>query len=284
MNKTNSFKYFLVSTTWFWLLFFALIPMLLVLMVSIMTSSYTDLYTLPVTLKSYLAITDPVYITIIFRSIVLAAITTFITLLLSYPFSYALSRTQLRYRNMLLFLVIIPFWTSSLIRSYAIMAILKANGLLNSLLIFLGIIHQPLQLLYTNTALFIGLVYTLIPFMILPLYASMEKLDYSLIEAAHDLGANNRTVFLKIILPLTIPGIVTGSILVFLPAMTLFYIPTLLGGSKSILLGNLIQNQFISAMNWPKGAAISTMLLGIMMVLLIFYWLNTKASDRRDLV
>lgn len=280
----SKFKAFVITISWFWLLLFALIPLLLITLVSVMSSSTTNLFQLPLTLTSYRELADPLYLQIFLRSLGIATLTTTLTLLLSYPFAYTIARTQSRHRTLLMLLVIVPFWTSSLIRTYAIMAILKANGLLNTLLLKLGLIEQPLQLLYTNTAMLVGLIYTLLPFMILPLYANMDKLDYSLIEAAKDLGANSKTIFLKILIPLTMPGIITGSILVFLPAMTLFYIPALLGGSKSILLGNLIQSQFLSAINWPMGAAMSIVLLTIMLLLLLVYWRNTNNNDRRELV
>lgn len=280
----RKFKTFVVTISWFWLFLFALIPLLLITLVSVMSNSTSELYQLPLTLTSYRELADPLYLHIFLRSVIIATITTTLTLLLSYPFAYTIARTQSRYQTLLMLLVIVPFWTSSLIRTYAIMAILKANGLLNTLLLKLGVIEQPVQLLYTNTAMLVGLIYTLIPFMILPLYANMEKLDYSLIEAAKDLGANSKTILLKILIPLTMPGIITGSILVFLPAMTLFYIPTLLGGSKSILLGNLIQSQFLSAINWPMGAAMSVVLLAIMLLSLFAYWKNTNHTDRSELV
>lgn len=174
----------------------------------------------------------------------------------------------------------IPFWTSSLIRTYAIMILIKAKGLLNSFLLWLGIIHHPLQLLYSTPAVIIGLIYSLLPFMILPLYSSIEKLDHSLIEAARDLGASKFRVFYKIIIPLTKPGIIGGILLVFLPAMTLFYIPDILGGAKSMLLGNLIENQFLQITNWPLGAATSTLLLVFMTLLILAFWKTIKTTDK----
>ena len=168
-------------------------------------------------------------------------------------------------------LIIIPFWTSALTRTYALMAIFKLKGLLNTSLLYLGIIHDPLQILFTNTAVLIGNVYNLLPFMILPLYANIEKLDPLLIDAARDLGANRFQLFTKIILPLTMPGIIAGILLVFLPAMTLFYVSTLLGDSKQLLLGNLIQNQFLSMHDWPGGSATSIVLTVLMLLLLLFY-------------
>lgn len=284
MKSNNIFKFFTLSTTWVWLIVFAMLPTLLVFLVSLMTKNTMELYAPPFTLNNYYELLQPIYLKVFARSAFLAASATFLCLVIAYPFAYNISQSHARYKSLLLLLVIIPFWTSSLIRTYAIMAILKAKGLINSLLLSLGLIDQPLQLLYSNTALLIGLIYTLLPFMILPLYANMEKLDHTLIEAAHDLGANRRTVFIRVLLPLTMPGILSGTMLVFLPAMTLFYLPSLLGGAKSTLLGNLIQGQFLSAIDWPLGAATSIALLFIMSLLMIFYWRQTKNDDRRDLL
>ena len=178
--------------------------------------------------------------------------------------------------------MIIPFWTSSLIRSYAIVTILKAKGILNSLFIWFGFIHQPLQLLYSGSAVIVGLVYSLLPFMILPLYANIEKLDMRLIDAARDLGATKLTVFRKVVLPLTMPGIIAGIMLVFLPAMSMFYIPDLLGGAKTLLVGNLIENQFLAARNWPMGSTVSIMLTILMGLMLLAYWRSTKISKEQQ--
>ncbi len=235
-----------------------------------------ELVRLRFSFDNYLRLFDAIYLKIFFRSFSLAAVSTFICLLLAYPFSYALAQVSARFRGVLLLLVMIPFWTSSLIRSYAIVAILKTHGLLNTFLLWTGIIQQPIQILYTNTATLIGLVYTLLPLMILPLYSSIEKLDRRLVEAARDLGANKYQVFFHILLPLTLPGILAGSVLVFLPAMTLFYIPDLLGGAKTFLLGNAIQNQFLTARDWPMGAAISIALIFLMGVALFLYWVRYK--------
>lgn len=180
-------------------------------------------------------------------------------------------------------MVIIPFWTSSMIRTYAMMAILKAKGFLNALLLSLHIIHLPLLLLYTNFAVIVGLVYNLLPFMILPLYANIEKLDYRLVDAARDLGANWPTIFRRVIIPLTTPGIMAGIILVFLPAMTLFYIPDIMGGSKSMLLGNLIEDQFQFSNNWPAGSATSIILTVIMALMLMIYRRKQSANFQQDL-
>lgn len=290
MNKYSTFndsyfKYFAVGIVWLWLVVFALIPNLLVLLTSLLQQGDNELVRLQLSLNSYWELLDPIYLKVFIRSFYIAGLCTLICLLIGYPFAYLIARIPSAYRGFLLFLVIIPFWTSSLIRTYAIIAVIKTHGILNSFLLWLGLIHQPLQLLYTNTAALIGLVYSLLPFMILPLYANIEKLDMRLVDAARDLGANRIKVFVKIILPLTLPGIIAGIILVLLPAMSLFYITNLLGGSKTLLIGNLIENQFLAARNWPLGSAVSIVLIGIMALLLLIYWfINRGRSTGKDLL
>ena len=224
------------------------------------------------TLAHYQQLINTTYLVVFEKSLLIAGCTTFCCLLLGYPFAYLIARMRQPIKNYCMLFVIIPFWTSSLIRSYALIAILKAKGLLNTCLIALGIIHQPLAILFTNTAVMLGLIYNLLPFMILPIMTNIEKLDYQLIDAAHDLGANSVTTFTRVILPLTMPGIIAGCILVFLPAMTIFYIPDILGGAKSVLLGNLIQNQFLIAQNWPMGSAMSAVLTLVLVTLIFIYW------------
>jgi spermidine/putrescine transport system permease protein len=281
MRHNSYFKYFSITTIWLWLGFFSLIPTLLVLLVSLLSHDSNSLFRLPLTLSNYGQLLNPAYPKILLKSFYIAGGTTLLCLLIGYPFAYIIARAPERYKAILLLL---PFWTSSLIRTYAIMIILKAQGIGNSLLLTLGIIHQPLQLLYTNIAVFIGLTYDFLPFMILPLYANIEKLDERLLEAARDLGAKGPRIFLKIILPLTVPGIMAGVLLVFLPAMTIFYIPDLLGGAKSLLLGNLIEDQFLLLTNWPVGAAISIILIVLMALLILLYWRFSKGSDRSELL
>lgn len=276
MNETSIFPKFSIGITWFWLAVFALIPSFLLFMTSILLPGDSELVRLQFTAENYFLLFNPSYLRVFFRSFLLAGTCTLGCLLLAYPFSYSIARLPERYKGFCLILVIIPFWTSSLIRSYAIVAILKTHGILNSVLLWLGLIEKPLQLLYTNTATLIGLIYALLPLMILPVYASIEKLDTRLIDAARDLGARKHHIFFKVLLPLTLPGILAGCVLVFLPAMTLFYIPDLLGGAKTILLGNIIQNQFLTARNWPMGAAISVALTLLMGAVFLIYWRYSK--------
>jgi spermidine/putrescine transport system permease protein len=285
MKKQSSFfKIFSVSIVWLWLGIFALTPIILTLVTSFLTQSSEHIVKFVFTITNYVELFNNAYLGILFQSIYLAVSCTIICLIIGYPFAFIIARSQHRHRSLLLLLVIIPFWTSSLIRTYAIMAILKTKGILNIILLATGIIHQPLQILYSHAAILIGCVYDLLPFMILPLYANIEKLNQEYLEAARDLGANWLTTFFKIIIPLTTPGIIAGSVIVFLPAMTMFYIPVLLGGAKNLLIGNLIEHQFLTANNWPLGTAISVVITMLMGVFILFYWRHSKEKDRENLV
>lgn len=283
--KHNTFlKAVSIGSISIWLAFFALVPCVLVLAMSFLQSDPQKIFRLHFTFSNYIELFDWTYVKILVRSLSIAGITTFICLSLGYPFAYSLARLNHKIKPILLLLVIIPFWTSSLIRTYAMIALLKTQGIINYYLLKLHFIDSPLQLLYTNSAVIIGLTYNLLPFMILPLYANIERLDMRLLEAARDLGATKLTTFQKIIIPLTWPGIIAGCILVFLPAMTLFYIPAILGGSKSILLGNLIQQQFLTEQNWPLGSATNVILTAIMVLLLLIYWRSRQTMQGQDVV
>jgi len=283
MKQHKIFRKFSIILIWVWLTIFALIPNLFLLITSVLTPGDSELVRLQLSLSNYLQLFNADFLRIFWRSFILAGICTLISLIIAFPFSYLIARATEKYKNILLLLVIIPFWTSSLIRSYAIMAILKTHGVLNKLLLFLNIIDKPIQIMYTNTATLIGLIYTLLPLMILPLYASIEKLDSKLIDAAKDLGATRYQVLSRIILPLTSPGILAGCILVFLPAMTMFYIPDLMGGAKTIMIGNTIQNQFLAARNWPMGATINVALTVVMGIVLMYYW-KKHPSTQQELI
>lgn len=278
------FQKFSLATIWFWLCLFAVVPITITFVTSILTQDVNNLVAFEITFKNYLQLFNNHYLKILLQSLYLAFSCTFICLLMGYPFAFMIARNKSRHRSLLLLLVIIPFWTSSLIRTYAIMAILKAKGILNFVLLSLGIIHHPMQMLYSYAAVLLGCVYDLLPFMILPLYANIEKLNQAYIEAARDLGAGRITTFVKIIIPLTLPGIIFGSLLVFLPSMTMFYIPVLLGGAKNLLLGNLIENQFLSANNWPLGAAISILITILMCIFIFVYWRQSPKDERQSLL
>lgn len=252
-----------------WLLLFCIIPVTCIVLASFLSKDSAHLITLPWTLSHYIHLFSPAFAHIFIRSILIALFTTVCCLLLAYPFSYLLIKSK--YQSTLLILIIIPFWTSSLIRTYSLLSLLKFKGIINALLLKLHLIQTPLNLLYSNASVIGGLVYTLFPFMVLPLYTQMERFDFRLIEAGKDLGANRWSLFFRIFLPNTLPGINAGCLLVFLPAMTLFYIPNILGGARSILIGNMIQNQFLVLENWPEGATTSVVLTLTLVFFFIFY-------------
>jgi len=264
--KTKSTALYFVYA---WLFLFGMLPLCLVFVASVLSKDTMHLVTLPFTLTHYKAFFSALMGHVMLRSFLMAGATTLACLMLAYPFSYLMVRSK--HQSLLLLLIIIPFWTSSLVRTYALVAILKFNGVLNALLLKLHLISTPLTLLYSNFAVLSGLIYTLFPFMVLPLYTNMERFDFQLLEAAEDLGASRLAVFTRVFLPNTTRGIISGVLLVFLPAMTLFYIPNVLGGARSILIGNLIQNQFFVAENWPAGAATSVLLTGILLLLLLVF-------------
>jgi spermidine/putrescine transport system permease protein len=276
MTERSAFKTAVVAVVGFWIVAFVFLPNLLVLVASFLERDETAFLRRVFSLGAYRGLLDPQIAGIFTRSMGYAAGTTALCLLIGYPFAFLLARSA--HRRLLLVLIIIPFWTSSLVRTYALIIVLKANGLVNALLQAAGLIQEPLPLLYTNGAVFIGLVYTLLPFMILPLYAAIEKFDPRLVEAGYDLGASRLQVLRHILLPVSLPGIIAGSIMVFLPALGLFYVPDLLGGAKSMLLGNYIKNQFLTARNWPAGAAASMLLTFLMGLLLWAYFASLRRS------
>lgn len=244
-----------------WMVLFVAIPLLLVVILSFLSRGPYGWIEYNFTLSNYARIMNPLYLNILWKSLLIAFFTTVFCLLVGYPFAYFISLSPKKYRIALLMMIIIPFWTNSLIRTYAWIMLLRTEGIINSFLLALGIISAPFNLLYNEGAVFVGLVYTLFPFMVLPLYTSIEKLDKSLLEAARDLGAVPWKAFLHITLPLTAPGIIAGSILVFIPTLGYFFIPDLMGGSKAMYVCNLIKNQFLTARDWPFGAALSVLLI-----------------------
>ncbi len=223
------------------------------------------------TLGNYIQLFDTVYMRIFINSIIIALIVTFICILISYPFVIAMTHKSKRTQKILMTLVMVPFLTNSLIRMYGWIVLLRKSGVINSILLNMGIISNPLRLMYNNFGIIVGMVYTLIPFMILPLYSSVAAIDKSLIEAASDLGANKRKTFIEIILPSTKPALFNGSLMVFTPALGYFFIVDVLGGGRIMILGNLIKNQFLTARNWPFGASISVFLLIITFIIIGIY-------------
>lgn len=256
----------LISPAAFWLLIFFLAPLVLVLLVSFGERGDAGQVVYSWTLDNYSRFFSKVgeqylYVRIFGRSLGIALINTILCLLVGYPLAYFIARQPARRRNSLLLLVMIPFWTNFLVRTYAWMVILRDTGVVNSALLALGLITEPLPLLFNRGSVILGLFYGYLPFMILPLYASIEKLDFSLVEAAQDLGANALRSFLRIVLPLTMPGIVAGSILVFIPSIGAYVTPDLMGGAKVTMVGNLLQQQFLKVRDWPFGSAVGFILM-----------------------
>jgi spermidine/putrescine transport system permease protein len=274
--RQQPFKTAVLVLVWGWLLFLVLAPNLLVVGASVMTRDPSTFIALPLNLDAYRQLFNPLYLDVFLHSLWVATLTTVICLMIGYPFAWALSKVQKRRQMLLIFLLIIPFWTNSLVRVYALKLILATNGLLNSALLWLGWISEPLQMLYTQGAVIVGLVYLLLPFMILPLYAVFDDLRQDVLLASHDLGAGRFATFKNVIVPLTLPGVLAGVMLVLLPAMGLFFVPDILGGSRSLLVGNVIKNQFLDARNWPFGAAASIVLTLTMALLMFAYRLSKQ--------
>ncbi|WP_370557612.1 spermidine/putrescine ABC transporter permease PotB [Edwardsiella tarda] len=270
-----------------WLSLFVFLPNLMIIATSFLTRDDANLVRMVFTWDNYQRLFDPLYAEVLLHSLNMALMATLSCLVIGYPFAFILARLPHRVRPLLLFLLIVPFWTNSLIRIYGLKLFLSTRGYLNEFLLWIGLIDQPLRLMYTSTVVVLGLVYILLPFMVMPLYSSIEKLDRSVLEAARDLGANKLHTFLRIIVPLTMPGIVAGCLLVMLPSLGLFYIADLLGGAKNLLIGNVIKSQFLNIRDWPFGAATSICLTLVMGVMLLIYYrvgklLNRKASDLGD--
>ena len=224
---------------------------------------------------------DIVYLIIFLRSFRLALITVFFTLLVCYPAALWISNLNVKLRNFFIFLITLPFFASLVVRLFAWMIILKPSGILNQFLMSLNIIDEPLQMIFTEGAVIVGMVYVLIPFMFLPLYASIEKIDHKLIEASKDLGANKFITFFRITLPLSLPGIIGGSILVFIPSLGNFIVPDLLGGAKVMMIGNLIEQSFIVGRNWPFGSALSMILMATVLVFLLLYVKTISKNENK---
>ncbi len=287
MNSTLAsalLKRIVIVVPYVWLTIFFLIPFLIVLKISfsapetaippyIPAFAWTDGWAgwlekaKDFSFDNYLWISeDPLYRNAYFQSVSISFIATCMTLLVGYPLAYGMARAPQTLRPILLMLVILPFWTSFLIRVYAWIGILKPEGLLNQLLLSMGVINEPLIIMGTNTAIYIGIVYSYLPFMVLPIYATLEKMDGSLIEAAQDLGCTAISAFWKITLPLSIPGIIAGFMLVFIPAVGEFVIPDLLGGSKTLMIGKTLWNEFFANRDWPVSSAVAVVLLLILVV------------------
>lgn len=236
------------------------------------------------TLKNYQDILEPVYLGTFWESVKLAFISTILVIALGYPFGYFMAKLTAKWKKRTMMLLMIPFWTSSLIRLYGWIIIFRAGGVFDKLLMALHITEKPLKLLYTYPAVVVGMVYALLPFMIFSVYSSAEKLDFSLVEAARDLGASPMRAFLTVTLKLTLPGLLSGVVLTFVPSMGLFFIADILGGNKVVLVGNLIQEQLMKARNWPFAAALSVALLLLTSLIIFLYRKLSGVKDLEGLV
>ncbi|WZL72887.1 ABC transporter permease [Clostridiaceae bacterium 35-E11] len=249
-----------------WSLIFSIAPIIIIAVYSFCSRSPYGKIIYDFTLDNYKQFLEPIYLNVLWRSVVLAGKSTIICLLVAYPMAMIIARSQMKKKHILVMLFVLPLWTNFLLRTYAWMVLLRDQGVINQILIGLRLIDEPLSLLYNSGAVVLGMVYNFLPFMVLPIYSVLSKIDHSFIEAAQDLGATSTKVFWKVIFPLSIPGVVSGLIMVFMPAVSTFVISDLLGGGQTILLGNLIQNQFLVARNWQFGSAISIIMMFLILV------------------
>ena len=290
--RENLWRYFIVAIPYIWLLLFFLAPFVIVFKISladpiIAQPPFTPFFnqgsdggfSIYTTFDNFLYLfQDSLYFVTYLNSVKLAFIATLFTLLIGYPIAYGIARSPQPTRNILLLLVVIPFWISFLLRVYSWMGILKTNGLINGFLLWLGVIDQPLELLYTDTAVYIGMVYSYLPYMILPLYANLVKLDIRLLEAASDLGAKKWQGFVDVTLPLSMPGIIAGCLLVFIPAIGEYVIPALLGGADTLMIGRVLFDEFFLNRDWPVASAVAIVLL-LLLVLPIVYFQKKHAQE-----
>lgn len=263
-----------------WTAVIVAVPLLYVLCMSFLQKSPDWGVTAQFSTAAYQKLLDPTYLRVFGRSLWLALLTTLLTLLIGYPFSYFTSRLPQKRRNLVLLLVIVPFWTNSLVRIYGWMILLRSQGVINNALMALGLIEKPLKMLYNFGAVLTGMTYALLPFMILSVYHAIEKIDPALCEAARDLGAGRWKAFWTITVPMSRAGIMAGCVLVFVPSVGLFFISDLLGGAKTMLLGNLIKNELFTARNWPLAAALSVAMMAMTLAIL---WLYSACSGEKGL-
>ncbi|WP_204162667.1 spermidine/putrescine ABC transporter permease PotB [Pantoea sp. SoEX] len=268
----NKFQKIVILLIVVWLITFVFLPNLMIIITSFLTQDDNNLIKLTFTFENYVRLLDPLYIKVLLHSLNIALVATVSCLLLGYPFAWCLTKLPKNIKTLMLFLLIVPFWTNSLVRIYCLKILLSTRGWLNNFLIWIGLINKPFHIIYKPQAVILGLVYILLPFMILPIYSNLEKLDKTCLEVAYDLGANKIQTFFYVILPLSMPGIIAGCLLVMIPAMGMFYVSDLMGGAKNLLIGNIIKNQFLNIRDWPFGASISIVLTFLMWIMLFIYW------------
>jgi len=264
----------------FWMIVFVLLPMIYVVVISFMSRNVYGGIDYSFTLSNYREMLEPLYMKVIWKSLKLAVLTTVLCLLLGYPLAYYIAGKPSRTAAKLIMLVMIPYWTNSLVRLYSYNLLGATNGPINNFLLKIGAVEVPIDLFYSDSIVIVGLLTAMLPFSVLPLYTSIEKLDHSLIEASKDLGANSFTTFRKVTIPLTMPGIVGCVLLVFIPSLGMYYVPEALGGGKVMLIGSLIRNQFLVTKNWPFGASLAILMI---LMTLVLMWIYTRIASLDDL-
>jgi putrescine transport system permease protein len=299
-QRSHPLGWLVVAVPYAWLVVLFLVPFAIVVKISLSTTAIAQPPYTPVidifggigaitaavkqfTTDNYVFLTqDSLYWRSYLQSLEIAVVSTFLTLLVGYPVAYGMARSSRAVRPILLMLVILPFWTSFLIRVYAWIGILKKEGLLNQLLLSIGVIHEPLTILNTNLAVYIGIVYSYLPFMVLPLYAALEKLDDTLLEAAQDLGCPPIQAFWKVTFPLSLPGVIAGCFLVFIPVTGEFVIPDLLGGTDTVMIGKTLWNEFFSNRDWPLASAVAVVLLVLLVVPIVVFQNQERKQQERE--
>ncbi|MFQ6949000.1 MAG: ABC transporter permease [Blautia hansenii] len=283
MKKKKSGLFLTVLPLYLFTLCFVVGPLLYMVALSFATNGSGSSTIWSFTLENYKKIAEPVYLKSFVQSFQLAITSTLLIVLMGYPFGYFMAKLSAKRKKRMMLLIMIPFWTSSLIRMYGWILILQAKGVLNGFLMKLGIIEEPLKILYSYPAVVIGMVYALLPFMVLAVYSSVEKIDWSYVEAARDLGANAVKAFFTVTFKLTLPGLLTGVILTFIPSMGLFFIADILGGNKIVLVGSVIQDQLTRGSNWPFAAALAVVLMLLTSLMMFVYRKVTHVKDLEGL-
>lgn len=280
-NKKSKSNWLLLAPLYLFTIMFVFFPIVYMVYISFMSRAEVWGFDTSVTLDNYLRILEPIYLGTFLRSIKLALTSTVLVIAIGYPFGYFMARLSEKWKRRMMILMMIPFWTSSLVRLNGWVIVFQANGVLDEFLMGLGITNEPLKLLYSYPAVVFGMIYALCPFMILSVYSSVEKMDWGLVEAALDLGANRRRAFLDITLPITMPGLMSGVVLTFIPSMGLFFVADILGGSKVVLIGNIIQEQLTKGRNLPFAAALSVILM-IMTSLMIALYRKVAHTEKME--
>lgn len=283
MKKKKSGLFLTVLPLYLFTLCFVVGPLLYMVALSFTTNGSGSSTIWNFTLENYKKIAEPVYLKSFVQSFQLAITSTLLIVLMGYPFGYFMAKLSAKWKKRMMLLIMVPFWTSSLIRMYGWILILQAKGVLNGFLMKLGLIEEPLKILYSYPAVVIGMVYALLPFMVLAVYSSVEKMDWSYVEAARDLGANAVKAFFTVTFKLTLPGLLTGVILTFIPSMGLFFIADILGGNKIVLVGSVIQDQLTRGSNWPFAAALAVVLMLLTSLMMFVYRRVTHVKDLEGL-